>query len=464
MESEEQEERSADKRLDDALRRAPMGHKAATALIDALRDRDDRLVERDYLELKSVDKWDATIHAKMAKFILAAGNRTVVDEHFEGRAVMVLGIDPTGTVSGVPKRDDHEIRESVERLLPARTPDWDFIIVQDRASGHDVVILYVSPPGTGERLFVAERDGADLFDGVVYVRSGSQTRPAKSRELYALLDREHVAPAVAISIEALTPVAFAGIADLLGTGIREAKYEQLAGRRREADAHADAEKDDPNARMAAILRQVSGGVLEQLNKPLTWEGIEAWQTAFDEHWETVKFDWVGLMWPTTDLLVVNESSMFLEDVDIDIRVPKGVTAVRHRDGAYQWQSMRRDLPGVATQSMYPVVPPLWDGPALYDAHADNGDGGVDISIHLPKLPPESSMRAASGFALCATDQSMSVVACEWSMTAKGHHVRYRGTSEFAVSSVLDVGRAVEAVLRDTPDAPFWNPHSVTPTG
>ena len=452
----EERERSAEQRLDDALRRAPTGHKTAMALVDALRGRDDRHSERDYLELKSVDKWDGSIHAKMAKFILAAGNRTAVGEHFEGRAVMVLGIDPTGTVSGVPKRDDHEIRESVEKLLPRRSPDWDFIIVHDRATGHDVVVLHVIPPGAGERLFFAERDGEDLYDGMVYVRSGSQTRRANSRELYALLDREHVAPVVAVRVEALAPVAFAGIAEMLGTGIREAKYEQLASRRREADALKDAEQSDPNAHFAALIRSASGGILEQLNGPPTWDGIETWQAAFDEHWETVKDDWVGLMWPATDLLIVNESSTFLEDVDIDIRMTKGVSAVRHRDGAYQWQSMRRDLPGVATQSMYPVVPPLWDAPALYDAHAVNRDGGVHISIHLPKLPPEGSVTATSGFALCATDATLGAVQCEWSLTAKGHNIRYRGTTDFAVSAVLDVALAVEAVLRNDADANLWN--------
>lgn len=453
--SAEEQEQSAEQLLDDALRRAPTGHKTATALIDALRDRDDRHVEGAFLELKSVDRWDASIHAKIAKFILAAGNRTSVGEDFEGRAVMVLGIDPSGTVSGVPKRDDHEIRESLEKLLPRRSPDWDFIIVHDRATGHDVVVLHVSPPDAGERLFVAERDSDELLDGQVYVRSGSQTRRANSRELYALLDREHVAPVVDVRVEALAPVAFAGIAEMLGSGIREAKYEQLAARRREADALKAAEKSDPNARLAAMVRQVSGGLMEQLNKPPTWEGIETWQAAFDEHWESVKADWVGLMWPASNLEIVNESSAFLEDVDIDIRVPKGVMAVRHREGAYYWESMRRDLPGIAAQSAYPVIPALWDRTPLYDAHAENRDGRVNISIHLPKLPPEGSVTATSGFALCATDSTLGAVQCEWSLTAKGHNIRYRGTTDFAVSAALDVAMAVEAVLRNDAEANLW---------
>lgn len=450
------DEQSAERRLDDALSRAPSGHKAAMALVDALRGRDDRHVERDYLELKSVEKWDASAFAKIAKFILAAGNRTSVSEHFDGRAVMVLGIDKSGAVSGVPERDDHVIRESIERLLPERSPDWDFIIVRDMTSGQDVVVLHVNPPSEGDRLYVAERDGHDLLDGAVYVRKGSQTRPAKSRELYALLDRGQSSPVVDLRIESDTDIAFAGIADSIGEGILNAKYEQLAGRRRQADAHKDAEKDDPTARMAAFMRQFSGSIAEQLSKPPSWQDIEQWQAEFEEHWVAVKHEWVGLVWPTADLFVVNKSPVFLEDVDIDIRIPAGVFAIDHRDRERSWQLMRAKLPGIAAPSIFPAVPAVWNGFDVYEAKAENRDGGVEVQISLPKLPPETSMLARSSFVLCASDGSAESVTCEWSMTAKGHHVRYRGTTVLSVSRVLDVGQVVRAVIRDTPEGPMWS--------
>lgn len=232
---------------------------------------------------------------------------------------MALGIDKSGAVSGVPERDDYVIRESIERLLPERSFDWNFIIVRDMTSGQDVVALHVKPPSEGDRLYVAERDGHDLLDVAVYVRKGSQTRPAESRELYDLLDRGQSSPVVDLRIESDTDIAFAGIVDSIGEGILNAKYEQLAGRRRQVDAHKDEEKDGPNARMAAFMRQFSGSIAEQLSKPPSWLDIEQWHAAFDEHWVAVIHEWVGLVWPTADLLVVNKSSVFPEDVDIVTR-------------------------------------------------------------------------------------------------------------------------------------------------
>ena len=41
------------------------------------------------------------------------------------------------------------------------------------------------------------------------------------------------------------------------------------------------------------------------------------------------------------------------------------------------------------------------------------------------------------------------------MTAKGHNIRYRGTTDFAVSAALDVAMAVEAVLRNDAEANLW---------
>lgn len=49
----------SDEQFDDALRRPPAGLSSAAGLIDALRGKADKVVERDYLEVKSVQNWDA---------------------------------------------------------------------------------------------------------------------------------------------------------------------------------------------------------------------------------------------------------------------------------------------------------------------------------------------------------------------------------------------------------------------
>lgn len=432
-----------------------MEYSSAAALVDALRGKADQVVERDYLEIKSVQDWDAETLAKIAKFILAAGNRTSFQTQFEGRAVMVLGLDSMGVVTGVPKRDDHQLRDPIKSLLPRRSPEWDFVIVSDQATGHHVVVIHVKPGRPGDRAFFAERDSASLHDGMVYVRSGSQTRPAKASELHALLDRELMSQKPQLRVELATPIAPSDLVDRLGAGIREAKRDLLVGARRSLDEQQEVELAHPLTRNAALVRQALEGSLGSLSRTPSWQEIEDWELAFKQHWDHVGHDWVGLLWPAVELTITNESSTYLTDVDVDVLVPAGLFAIPHRDIHDWWQSMRGELPGL--RNPWSLVPlPLTRNTSLdHSASATNLNSGVRITVHVPRVPPLSSQTIPTDFILCADTPRALEFPAEWTMTARGHDDRYEGRSVFRAGPKPDITGAVNAVMNDNPDAVTW---------
>lgn len=103
--------------------RAPLGERAANALVDAIAAGDDRL-ERYYLEVKGThDLTGARDRGKLAKFILGAANRMPdsAARAFGGYAVMVIGV-VDGHVAGVPPVENLDIEKAVMPFIGADGP------------------------------------------------------------------------------------------------------------------------------------------------------------------------------------------------------------------------------------------------------------------------------------------------------------------------------------------------------
>lgn len=124
----------------------PTGNRARAAFVAALEASDDR-VERHYLEVKS--GFDLNLKAdrrKVVKFILGAAHRDPAKaaRHFEGHAVMILGL-PLDGVRGVPKFEVIDLERDIVTFAGAHPPGWDIDLVP-ADDGRDFVLIIVDPP------------------------------------------------------------------------------------------------------------------------------------------------------------------------------------------------------------------------------------------------------------------------------------------------------------------------------
>ena len=108
---------------------------------------------------------------------------------FGGHALMVLGVGD-GRVVGVPAFEAKDLAVTVQRLMGADGPRWDFERIQ--IDDKDVIVVVVDPP-TGE-VWTCRGDGEGLTDGAIYVRADGETRRATGDEIRALIDRAKKQP------------------------------------------------------------------------------------------------------------------------------------------------------------------------------------------------------------------------------------------------------------------------------
>ena len=173
------------------LSRLPTGELGWRALITYVLETDDR-AERYFLEAKSEANLSTKKdQAKVAKFILGAANRDkdLALRRFGGHALMVLGVGD-GAVVGVPAFEAKDLAVTIQRLIGADGPRWDFERI--RVDDKDVIVVVVDPP-TGE-VWTCRADGEGLTDGTIYVRADGETRRATGDEIRALIDRAKKQP------------------------------------------------------------------------------------------------------------------------------------------------------------------------------------------------------------------------------------------------------------------------------
>ena len=174
----------------------PLGERALRSILDHVIAVGDE-AESTYLEVKSnLDVTSKVGTAKVAKFLLGAANRRPQEaaRHFHGYAVLVVGAEK-GIASGVGRGvEAHELEDRLRPYLGPQFPAFEFGRI---GVGADKEVLFViaQPPQEGQTIFPCQRNfqGEDrrdnLEDGAIYVRGTSNTRPARSGEVLALVER-----------------------------------------------------------------------------------------------------------------------------------------------------------------------------------------------------------------------------------------------------------------------------------
>lgn len=181
--------KQSDSKVPFDISRAPLGLRAASALVAELSKLDDRF-ERHYLEIKSDIDPTKNELAKIAKYILGSANRMPekAAAAFEGYGVMVVGIAP-GKIAGVPPIEILDIDKVVSTYIGPYGPHWDLIHVPVKDSTNSVLLILVDPPQNGQDAFVCRKDGDGLANGRIYIRADGETREARANEVDQMLDR-----------------------------------------------------------------------------------------------------------------------------------------------------------------------------------------------------------------------------------------------------------------------------------
>ncbi len=174
----------------------PLGERALRGVLGHVVAVGDE-AEATYLEVKSpLDMNSKATAAKIAKFLLGAANRRPGEaaRHFHGYAVLVIGAQTNSAPGVLRGTEAHELEDRLRPYLGPQFPAFEFGRI-GVDSDHEVLFIIAQPPEDGQTIFPCHKsyqsdDRRDsLEDGAIYVRGTSNTRPARSGEVLALVER-----------------------------------------------------------------------------------------------------------------------------------------------------------------------------------------------------------------------------------------------------------------------------------
>lgn len=263
----------------------PLGERALQSVLDHVVAVGDE-AETTYLEVKSpLDMRSRAAAAKIAKFLLGAANRRPREaaQHFHGYAVLVIGAQK-GSAPGVPRgTEPHELEDRLRPYLGPQFPAFEFARI-GVPPDHEVLFVIAQPPEDGQTIFPCQksfqgddrRDG--LEDGAIYVRGTSNTRPAHSGEVLALVERARGGgkPPIDLDIE------------LVGQIHRVDRVEEVLRQLRDYQEEQFNKEPEPDANSAfAPASLLSASSVFGAPKPLSPEArakaLSAWRAKSDEH-------------------------------------------------------------------------------------------------------------------------------------------------------------------------------------
>lgn len=145
--------------------------------------------ESEWIEFKAnLDLRQRADRPVLAKAIVAFANREVARaaQHFEGRGLIVIGLEP-GSLVGAPEIDPAELHDAIQPYLADPAPRWDVQYLT--YIGKPVLVVTVNAPQPGDPIHCIAKDGDKVRDGEVYVRNVGKSAPAKSADLRMLSTR-----------------------------------------------------------------------------------------------------------------------------------------------------------------------------------------------------------------------------------------------------------------------------------
>lgn len=354
----------------------------------------------------------------------------VAMRNFNGFGVMVIGASKEST-AGVPKgTEEHELENRISPYT-GREINW-FLRRIPTDESNEVIFLIVEPPKAGDKIFPCRKDfsgsngGSTLQDGAIYIRSGSETRLAKSTEIDELSNRTKTS---APSSVALKVVPF-------GEAIQVADTDQFF----ETSAQAAVEKIRVTAESQISERLTSHDSQSRLaqllgrdDRDLIHENTEARIVRKEARWRQ---DWPQKLL-TCYALSPHRVGVTLTS-PVFLRSPQLIICFKNALGVSSLSQNDVDL-----HEVHPTLEPTphpfgLDTPNVnrYLTHLNNGivlENSADgissvVTITPPELRPDTPWSMDSDYlSLIARDPSGTAVQASWSFTSEEISDRITGT-------------------------------------
>lgn len=405
--------------------RPPFGEGRLREILDAVIQHGDTL-ENHYLEIKlEVDIRKALGKAKLAKFILGAGNRLpeIAERHFGGYALMVIGAAQGKTEGVDPGLEILDIHSAVERYVGPTGPHIELQRIR-LTNGRDVLFLTVDPPRQGDLIHLCHQDfqgnkdevAYSLKDGGIYVRKAGTTTVAKATQVEDLLRRMSKIPSLelGLNIEGLSHC-FADATDF--------RSQYLDGR---ADKYR-AEMSARTEKRPSILDSHT-----YLDPPIrTPEQVETrlrkWRAQVEADWPETEEKLFGLCGQGLRFRVSNHAESFLQQVTLTITFHHAM-GVRWRDktDAHEWLGLVDEIdPSPYDSSFASTLGPILRSD--YPVRWENKDGNLVVTITLKALPPEPDWISDDDDVVLVRDRdSAGPVRVTWVATAADYGTVFRG--------------------------------------
>lgn len=464
--------------------RAPRGVLVAAQLVEDVAGIGD-LAERHYLELKGPEDLNSKeSKQKVAKFILGAANRMPdkAAEAFEGCAVMILGITKEGIV-GLPPIEVLELNKVVEQHTGPSGPRWDIVRVPVKDSPNEVLVIVVEPPKVGQPAWICRASGAGLTDGRVYIRADGETREANSAEQDLLRERGATATAGPVELDVrvvgkVTPI-FVDEARALEEHIATTRARLLDAlpKPKVEIVSIDVSEEPRGVSIndyfklkvsldAAVESVMANPVLSTIPEKRTEEQyrkqIDDWEAELRAAWREIVLEFSSYINSQNEVEVVNKTTTFLHDVEVDIHLDGDVTTAEPREIPDRIGDLDIEVPqppriwGPRQKSL---VPNLGHVPGLsYDSIINSirardsssrwrNSGSVDIEVAVGDLRPKATFYTDDEESvLIIVGNAPKTVTGTWRATVRGYNEVFTGQLAVEVADSRDLTDAVRSYL------------------
>lgn len=417
----------------------PLGERALRGILEHVITLGDE-AETTYLEVKSALEMGSKVATvKIAKFLLGAANRQPreAEQHFHGYAVLVIGARK-GAAPGVPRGTEaHELEDRLRPYLGPQFPSFEFgRIGVDDAS--EVLFVIGQPPQNGQTPFPCHKgfQGEDrrdnLEDGAIYVRGASNTRPAHSGEVLALVERARGGgkPPIELEVEVVGPVSRVGRVEEVIERLRDVEEEGFSKEPELAD-------DAFAASSIRLASSVFGGT-SHLTRVDRDSALKEWRRAKPEHMKAGRQHLLGVGLPGSGLRVVSRDRFVArphlivtfhecevfdhldpDDADFEKAVQPVLESRDPLRSAFDASNLR------LTPREYPVA---WD----------NRGRDAEVELTPDSFRPNVGWTSdQDDYVVVARDPSASSVRVTWVLTEEGNDVVTRGELRVPTAETID---------------------------
>jgi len=153
----------------------------------------DDTIETHWLERKGPLQLATAEHKfAVAKAILAFSNRdpAAAEPYLDGHAVLLIGIEKTGEITGIPRIEDHQLNNALKAYLGQDDDAPRWIAHRHRVDDHnDVVVIDIDAPRPGDPIFTLKKAYDNFPAGSIFSRPSTESAPADPSAIAALSRR-----------------------------------------------------------------------------------------------------------------------------------------------------------------------------------------------------------------------------------------------------------------------------------